>query len=266
MEVHAHTHTADPDSHRGKKKWTHYFWEFLMLFLAVFCGFLAENIREHAVEHQREKQYMMTMLEDLKSDTALLNQTVKYWKHINAGADSVADAITFPLSTTDFLKVYCNLNKALDYYSFNFNDRTITQLKNAGGFRLIRKKNVANKIIAYDQFNNDAMRNIAYQHNKFYENVALLRNKVFVQDIINKIFSEYNFDLPPASSHEWIVDLINNNKSPFSIETQTELSFEFKNALLAYRKDFSNMEFGYNHLLKYQQDLIKLLGEEYHLK
>jgi hypothetical protein len=46
MEVHAHTHTA-------RKKWTHYFWEFLMLFLAVFCGFLAENYREHYVEHQR---------------------------------------------------------------------------------------------------------------------------------------------------------------------------------------------------------------------
>ena len=28
MEVHAHTHTA-------RKKWTHYFWEFLMLFLAT---------------------------------------------------------------------------------------------------------------------------------------------------------------------------------------------------------------------------------------
>ena len=30
MEVHAHTHTE-------RKKWTHYFWESLMLFLAVFC-------------------------------------------------------------------------------------------------------------------------------------------------------------------------------------------------------------------------------------
>ena len=50
MEVHAHTHTP-------RKKWTHYFWEFLMLFLAVFCGFLAENQREHMVEHQRAKVY-----------------------------------------------------------------------------------------------------------------------------------------------------------------------------------------------------------------
>ena len=35
MEIHAHSHTPG-------KKWTHYFREFLMLFPAVFCGFLAE--------------------------------------------------------------------------------------------------------------------------------------------------------------------------------------------------------------------------------
>ena len=51
MEVHAHTHTA-------RKKWTHYFWEFLMLFLAVFCGFLAEYQLEHKIEKDREKEYM----------------------------------------------------------------------------------------------------------------------------------------------------------------------------------------------------------------
>jgi hypothetical protein len=33
------------EGHTSRKKWTHYFWEFLMLFLAVFCGFLAENLR-----------------------------------------------------------------------------------------------------------------------------------------------------------------------------------------------------------------------------
>jgi hypothetical protein len=45
MEVHHHAHPSP-------KKWTHYFWEFLMLFLAVFCGFLAENLREHKVERE----------------------------------------------------------------------------------------------------------------------------------------------------------------------------------------------------------------------
>ena len=46
MEVHHHAHLASGETHTSRKKWTHYLWEFLMLFLAVFCGFLAENQRE----------------------------------------------------------------------------------------------------------------------------------------------------------------------------------------------------------------------------
>ena len=57
MEVHAHSHTP-------RKKWTHYLWEFLMLFLAVFCGFLAENFREHYVEHQREIQFIQSLVKE----------------------------------------------------------------------------------------------------------------------------------------------------------------------------------------------------------
>ena len=62
MEVHHHSHTQ-------RKKWTHCLWEFLMLFLAVFCGFLAEYQLEHTIEHAREKQYMKLMIADLQTDT-----------------------------------------------------------------------------------------------------------------------------------------------------------------------------------------------------
>src|SRR5205085_7353219 len=64
MEVHKHPHHV---SH--KKKWGEYLLEFFMLFLAVFLGFIAENYREHIVEHQQEKQYMITLIEDLNIDT-----------------------------------------------------------------------------------------------------------------------------------------------------------------------------------------------------
>src|ERR1051326_1573946 len=62
MEVHHHSNT------QPKKRFRHYLWEFLMLFLAVFAGFLAENQREHYVEHQREQQYMRSMIKDLEQD------------------------------------------------------------------------------------------------------------------------------------------------------------------------------------------------------
>ena len=71
MEVHHHSHSE-------RKKWTHYFWEFLMLFLAVFCGFLAENFREHQIEKNRAQQYIRSFYEDLKNDTARLNNLIDF--------------------------------------------------------------------------------------------------------------------------------------------------------------------------------------------
>jgi hypothetical protein len=50
MEVNAHTLSG-----HGKKTWKAYFWEFLMLFLEVLCGFLAEHQLEYVIDHQRQK-------------------------------------------------------------------------------------------------------------------------------------------------------------------------------------------------------------------
>ena len=70
MEVHAHTHTA-------RKKWTHYFWEFIMLFLAVFCGFLAEYQLEHKIEKDRAKELAKSFYEELKNDSVVAAQKVQ---------------------------------------------------------------------------------------------------------------------------------------------------------------------------------------------
>ena len=69
METHAHHLHKAP----GKKFW-HYFSEFIMLGLAVFSGFLAENFREHKIEHYREERYIKNLYEDLKSDTAIYSE------------------------------------------------------------------------------------------------------------------------------------------------------------------------------------------------
>jgi len=82
MEVHAHSHTS-------RKKWTHYFWEFLMLFLAVFCGFLAEYQLEHIIEHQREKKYINSFIEDLKIDTTAITVNIQSKKEKIMSYDSL---------------------------------------------------------------------------------------------------------------------------------------------------------------------------------
>ena len=64
-----------------------------MLFLAVFCGFLAENQREHYVEHQREKQFMTSMVEDLQKDTSWLIRALKVNEYLVKGGDTLRQTI-----------------------------------------------------------------------------------------------------------------------------------------------------------------------------
>src|SRR5687768_4517951 len=94
MEVHHHSHPSTSSGHR--KKWTHYFWEFLMLFLAVFCGFLAEYQLEHTIEHQREKQYIRSLIADLKTDQQVLEQHIIHVQTGISRMDSVISLLNTP--------------------------------------------------------------------------------------------------------------------------------------------------------------------------
>ncbi len=144
MEVHHHAHTA-------RKKWTHYFWEFLMLFLAVFCGFLAEYQLEHKIEKDREKQFMQTMAEDLKSDSAALNRLIRLRKERIRELDTFFHLIANDEYLNNGRKVYELYELPhWDILRFFPSDRTMQQLKNGGNLRLIRKKNVSNTLIKYD--------------------------------------------------------------------------------------------------------------------
>ncbi|MBC7627528.1 hypothetical protein [Ferruginibacter sp.] len=73
MEVHHHTH---PGHH--KKKWTDYFREFLMLFLAVFCGFLAEYQLEHKIQKDKELQFIKSLASDLQDDINGLEAMISF--------------------------------------------------------------------------------------------------------------------------------------------------------------------------------------------
>ncbi|HLF47543.1 MAG TPA: hypothetical protein VI548_14025 [Chitinophagaceae bacterium] len=142
MEVHAHSHTP-------RRKWTHYFWEFLMLFLAVFCGFLAEYQLEHKIERDREKEYIISMIEDLAADTSNLSDGIKQFETLELQIDTVLEMYQ-KLATGYNDKLHRNLNASLGFPDFIYTDRTMQQLKNSGNMRLIRKKVAADGIMDYD--------------------------------------------------------------------------------------------------------------------
>jgi hypothetical protein len=143
MEVHQHTHTP-------RKKWTHYFWEFFMLFLAVTLGFLVENQREHFVEHRQEKQYMKLMLEDLITDTIQLQKSLAEIGISLANIDSaLLLLVNGNIANKKTADAYRFSSVALKRIPVVFTDRTLTQLKNSGRMRIVRSQKVMDALTHY---------------------------------------------------------------------------------------------------------------------
>ncbi len=155
MEVHKHPHHVV-----HKKKWGEYLLEFLMLFLAVFLGFIAENIREDFVDRKKEKEYIHSMINDLKTDTSKLNEIITSYQEILLGQDTLLK--TFSSLNNGFKeKFYSNIGSVLGYPDFIYTDATIQQLKNSGGFRILRNRKDIDSILVYDVIVKKALLNEA---------------------------------------------------------------------------------------------------------
>ncbi len=145
MEVHHHSHSG-----HGKKNWKSYFWEFLMLFLAVFCGFLAEYQLEHKIERDREKQFINSLVADLKDDEKSLTAMMESEQFGLASIDTLMNLLNNPaLAKQHGDQLYFVARMGPRYIPFANNSRTFDQLKFSGGFRLIRNTEASNKIMEY---------------------------------------------------------------------------------------------------------------------
>ena len=141
MEVHHHSHHP--------KKWKEYITEFIMLFLAVSLGFMAENIREHQIEKHREIAYLKNVHEDLKLD--IIN------------IDNVLNSNTIRLQAMDTLFTIINnntiTNEDVYYYIRNLALRAtfesshvgLDQIKSAGGLRMVKNPEIISGIQEYER-------------------------------------------------------------------------------------------------------------------
>ena len=144
MEVHHHSHTE-------RKKWTHYLWEFLMLFLAVFFGFLAENQREHIVERHRAVDYARALIRDLKTDTANINKWEKYYGLFISTMDSLIDmSIHNRINSSNSGKFAWYCRHSLWHIPVPWQRTTLEQIKNSGNIRYFKNYQLQELIANYN--------------------------------------------------------------------------------------------------------------------
>ena len=145
MEVHHHPHVE-------KKNFKEYFLEFLMIFLAVTLGFVAENIREGVSDNAKGKEYVSALIQNLKDDTTGMNNTIEENERKLSKLKKLISFSHQDLSPAQVRQdLYRICGSSVTYYSlFKNNDATIQQLKNSGGLRFIRKQHAADSIAHYD--------------------------------------------------------------------------------------------------------------------
>jgi hypothetical protein len=257
MEVH---HSHHPTH---KKKWSEYIIEFVMLFLAVFLGFIAENIREHAVEQNRAKEFAESLVHDLQSDIIAINNQIKIVGLYSAVSDSLLKLSKTKLEgrNASQFSFYCRFAYWTRPVSWNRN--TFEQIKNSGSLRYFRNGGLLKKLLEYD-----ALVNFNYmeaENNKIRGNTALTS--------INSIIDpQFHRDL----SQHFLIDLdtmTTKTKESFfsyktgSLENKREKIMEMLNMVIVNQRNHRSEK--KNTLSKASllaAEIINTLKKEYHLE
>ena len=241
MEVHQHTHTP-------RKKWTHYLWEFLMLFLAVFCGFLAEYQLEHKIEKDRARELAGSLYNDMKRDTVDLNTII-------------TDFATRKIDHIDTLlgmlqSKYRRNDTAFSVHSswlvfvnnFTRNNGTYEQMKNSGSLRYFRQ----DFIMMLHEYENIWGR-IRLREESEREKIEQ-RTIPFVQQVINYEFVHTILNRLPYPQRIYV-----NLKDQSDIDLMINKTIEIKTVTMR-RKIL------YDQLKQKAIEILNLLKTKYHLQ
>ena len=256
MEVHHH-----PDLHHKPKKWKEYFLEFLMIFLAVTMGFLAESYREHLADKEKVKHAMGSLVKCLASDTAQLNTKIRSNLLEANYLDSLVTLKDANLTTDE------NKQKFYDYgftgfledWYFKTNDAAMQEIKSNGILGLIKNQNIIDSIFGYDLKNQAT---VSQQGDNYYLYKESLRD---FQKVVDFTLWRDSSTLAYKLADEffrWHFKKI----SKLTIDTDKEkLKFIFSNASLMAGDAEEYAQF-MQEQKDYAKNLIAFLNKEYHLE
>ena len=258
MEVHKHPHHVT-----HKKKWGEYLLEFFMLFLAVFLGFVAENVREHMVEKDRAKQYAKSLISDLRNDTVMVNDHIQQitmnMNRIDSLCGYVYDKSLNQINNFDLIYK----SSIGSYNPYTWNRATLEQIKSSGSLRYFNDS-IVKKISAYDAFTrhmDDDYQVDEDQNSKPFTKREQILDMNYPGRLVMFLLSKYD-SLKNAAYYE---EMRNLNKPLVAkdindIKVLVNEAVQLR-ALIRIRRDIE-----LPRLVKDATELIELLKEEYHLK
>ncbi len=267
MEVHHHAH--DPAAPHHKKNWKSYFWEFLMLFLAVFCGFLAEYQLEHKIERERAKKYMYDMVQNLKYDTIRYNRNLRNNEILGKQLDSFRAEISMAVKgKINGNRLYELWIKTANFSSVVYNRTALTQLKNSGSFRLIKNDRLSSSISDYYERKLSASEEAEEKLRRMSERLSITSVQFFYYEPFDEMLStETTFKEMTADTMAKRIDKVLNNNSSLILLNSNPAELKHLYNDVALKEDAMKV---YNAFLRWSREtaiaLMDEINQEYHFK
>ncbi len=258
MEVHHH-----PDLHHNPKKWKEYFLEFIMIFLAVTMGFIAENIREHFGDNKREREIIRALFNDLKKDTANLNDIIyRYMPEHAAWEDSAEVYVTTLPIIGNEKKIAEAFTNATNWNFYYPPQVALEMLKNSGTFNLIKNEKIKAQIINFNElvniYLNYSQFTLAAEHAIDTATAGIISRDA-MRLLIARVYEKTNAEYGSITESD--------------IPELTKLKSYDKKVYLNYIQKLDAVDYLlhdllglYHKILKEEISLLDVLNNEYHLK
>jgi len=242
------------------KNWTTYFKEFLMLFLAVFCGFLAENYRDNQSERSRAKEYAISLVKDLENDTLVINNVINQCDKILESFDMISSFIHKGVSGNEVTGSFYNHSQiGTTSPIVTWNDATLIQLTQSGNLRFFKNHELVNKISSY-YARQDYVRSLNNGDRERREKTLAIRSRI----LNNHYYKDYSKVLPVESSQmsdELMTKIIPIQNSDSDLLNEYANSFEN-------RRGYMNLVLTntFPRAKSNAKELILLLKKEYNIQ
>lgn len=129
-------------------RWSHYVFEFIMLFLAVTLGFFVENQRQKLSEQEDEKRLVTTLMNDINTDLQRVDEIIQLRLERIEKNDSLYLLLSLPNRNDHMVKIYEYMRSARSHRTLFYVNNTMTYLAN-GGFQRLRNSKVENETRSY---------------------------------------------------------------------------------------------------------------------
>jgi hypothetical protein len=257
MEVH---HTHHPTH---KKKWSEYIIEFIMLFTAVFLGFIAENIREHAVEQNRAKEFSASLVQDLQSDTIAINKQIKSIGLYSAVSDSMLQLSKTKLEGRNASQFSFYSRFAYWTTPILWNRNTFEQIKNSGSLRYFTNVGLLKKLLQYDALVNN--NNVDAENNKIRGNMLLTSINSIIDPQLHQDISQYFLVTLDTMSTKTKESFFSSKTG--SLENKREKIMEMLNMVIVnQRNNRTQVNNNLNQAKLLAAEIINTLKKEYDLE